>query len=52
MPTTGDASLGGFLGTCDLYYTGDIDDVAIFSQPLPIDKYWSALSLLFPKPLR
>jgi hypothetical protein len=51
-PTTGDASLGGFLGTCDLYYTGDVDDVAIFSQALPIDKYWSALSLLFPKPLR
>ena len=22
MPTSGDASLGGFLGTCDLYYTG------------------------------
>lgn len=50
--TTGDTSLGGFLGTCDLYYTGDIDDVAIFSQALPVDKYWSALSLLFPKPLR
>jgi hypothetical protein len=52
MSTSGDASLGGFLGTCDLYYSGDIDDVAIFSQALPIDKYWSALSLLFPKPLR
>jgi hypothetical protein len=51
-PTTGDASFGGFLGTCDLFYTGDIDDVSIFSQALPIDKYWSALSLLFPKPLR
>ena len=52
MPTSSDASLGGFLGTCDLFYAGDIDDVAIFSQALPIDKYWSALSLLFPKPLR
>jgi Concanavalin A-like lectin/glucanases superfamily len=52
MPTTGDASLGGFLGTCDLFYTGDIDDVAIFSQALPIDKYWAALALFFPKPLR
>jgi hypothetical protein len=50
--TTNDTGLGGFLGTCDLFYTGDIDDVAIFSQALPIDKYWSALSLLFPKPLR
>jgi hypothetical protein len=50
--TTGDAGIGGFLGTCDLYYTGDVDDVSIFNQALPIDKYWSALSLLFPKPLR
>jgi hypothetical protein len=48
----GDVGIGDFLGTCDLFYTGDIDDVAIFSQALPIDKYWSALSLLFPKPLR
>jgi len=48
----GDVGVGDFLGTCDLFYTGDIDDVAIFSQALPIDKYWSALSLLFPKPLR
>jgi hypothetical protein len=48
----GDVGVGGYLGTCDLYYTGDIDDVAIFSQALPIDRYWSALSLLFPKPLR
>jgi hypothetical protein len=51
-PTTGDTGIGGFLGTCDLYYTGDVDDVAIFSQALPVDRYWSALSLLFPRPLR
>jgi hypothetical protein len=52
MSTTSDLSFGGFLGTCDLYFTGDVDDVAIFNQALPIDKYWSAISLLFPKPLR
>jgi hypothetical protein len=51
-PSTGDTGIGGFLGTCDLYYTGDVDDVAIFSQALPVDRYWSALSLLFPRPLR
>jgi hypothetical protein len=51
-PTSGSAALGGYLGTCDLYYTGDIDDVAIFNQALPIDKYYAALALLFPKPLR
>jgi hypothetical protein len=51
-PTTGDSSIGGFLGDCDLFYTGDIDDVAIFNQALPIDKYAAAIQLLFPKPLR
>ena len=50
--TTGDAGVGDFLGTCDLFYTGDVDDVAVFGQALPVDKYWSALALLFPKPLR
>jgi hypothetical protein len=49
---SGDLGLGDFLGTCDLFYTGDIDEVATWSEPLPIDKYWSALSLLFSKPLR
>jgi hypothetical protein len=50
--TTGDTGLGNFLGSCDLFYAGDIDEVAVFSQALPIDKYSSALALLFPKPLR
>lgn len=50
--TTGDTGLGNYLGTCDLFYTGDIDDVALFSQALPVDKIWSAIALLFPKPLR
>jgi hypothetical protein len=52
MPTTNDTGIGGFLGTCDLYYTGDIDDVAVFSQALPVDQIWSKISALFTKPLR
>jgi hypothetical protein len=52
LPTTGDTGIGSYLDGCDLYYTGDIDDVAIFNQALPIDKYAAALQLLFPKPLR
>lgn len=52
LPTSGDTAFGGYLGTCDLYYAGDLDDVAVFSQALPVDKYWSALAALFPKPLR
>lgn len=52
LPTTGSTGLGGFLGTCDLYYTGDIDNVAVFSQALPVDQIWSKISALFTKPLR
>jgi hypothetical protein len=52
MPTTNDVGIGGFLGTCDLYYTGDIDDVALFSQALPVDQIWSKIASLFTKPLR
>lgn len=51
-PVTGDMGLGTYNDSCDLYYTGDIDEVAVFNQALPIDKYWSALSLLFSRPLR
>ncbi|HET6506023.1 MAG TPA: LamG domain-containing protein [Baekduia sp.] len=51
-PNTGDMGFGNYFGTCDLFYTGDIDEVALFSQALPIDKYYAALALLFPKPLR
>jgi hypothetical protein len=52
-PQSGDMGLGSYTdGSCDLYYTGDIDEVATFNQALPIDRYWSALSLLFSKPLR
>jgi Concanavalin A-like lectin/glucanases superfamily len=51
-PNSGDMGMGNYFGACDLFYTGDIDDVALFSQALPIDKYYSALAALFPKPLR
>ena len=50
--TTGDAGIGGYLGTCDLFYTGDIDQVALFSRALPVDQYWSWIKSLFPRPLR
>ena len=50
--TTGDTGIGNFLGSCDLFYTGDVDDVAIFNQALPVDKYYALVASLFPKPLR
>jgi hypothetical protein len=49
---SGNANLGDYAGSCDLFYTGDLDDVAVFSQPLAVDRIWSAISLLFPKPAR
>jgi hypothetical protein len=52
LPTTDDTGLGAYLGTCDLYFTGDIDDVAVFNQALPVDGIWSKISSLFLKPLR
>lgn len=52
LPTTGDTGIGGYLGTCDLYYAGDIDDVAVFDEALPVDQLWSKVSSLFSKPLR
>jgi hypothetical protein len=52
LPTTGDTGLGAFLGTCDFYFTGDIDDVAVFNQAPPIDGIWSKIASLFLKPLR
>jgi hypothetical protein len=51
-PLTGDMGLGTYNDNCDLYYTGDIDEVAVFNQALPVDRYWSALTLLFSRPLR
>jgi hypothetical protein len=50
--SSGDLGVGDYLGSCDLFYSGDVDDVALFSQPLQVDRIWSAISLLFPKPLR
>ena len=52
LPTADATGMGAYLGTCDLYYTGDIDDVAIFSQALPIDQIWAKVAALFTKPLR
>jgi hypothetical protein len=50
--SSGAAGMGDYMGSCDLFYTGDIDDVALFSQALPVDRIWSAVALLFPRPLR
>jgi hypothetical protein len=48
----GASGIGGYLGTCDLYYAGDVDEVSIFSQALAVDKIYAAIKAVFPRPLR
>jgi hypothetical protein len=52
LPTSGDASFGSYLGTCDLFYTGDIAQVAVFGEALPVDAIWSRVASYFPRPAR
>jgi hypothetical protein len=50
---TGGGLIGDYHGTdrdgvdCDLFMTGDIDGVQVWSQALPIDTIWRALASLF-----
>jgi hypothetical protein len=46
----GDSTLGAYKGSCDLYFTGDIDSVMIWSDALPVADIWSKLKLLFGTP--
>jgi hypothetical protein len=44
--------VGDFHGTangvdCDLFLTGDVDGVQIWSRALPVSDIWRALKLLF-----
>lgn len=40
LGTTGPTTIGGYHGSCDLMFAGDIDEVHIWSQPLPIKQIW------------
>ena len=37
----GNTTIGGYVGTCDLLFTGDIDEVHIWSQPIAMDQVWN-----------
>ena len=47
---TGPTTLGGYHAGCDLLFTGDIDQVMIWSTPLPVADIWAKLSVLFNRP--
>jgi concanavalin A-like lectin/glucanase superfamily protein len=52
IPSVSESAFGGFLGSCDLFYTGDVAQVAIFGEALPVDEIYAKIASLFPRPLR
>ena len=52
-PTTipdGTATFGGYRGSCDLLFTGDIDQVMLFDKVLPIEQIWDRFGFILNKP--
>ncbi len=46
-PPDGGGLIGAYGGTCDLFLTGDVDGVQIWSTALPVDTIWRILKSLF-----
>jgi hypothetical protein len=38
---TGEGAIGGYLGSCDLYLSADLDELMVWSRALPISQIWS-----------
>jgi concanavalin A-like lectin/glucanase superfamily protein len=49
---TGGGTIGGYRGTCDLLFTGDVDEPHIWSEALPIDEIWKKWGWLLGAPSR
>jgi hypothetical protein len=43
-------TIGGYRGTCELLFTGDLDNVKVWNKPLPIADIWKRLSVLLGSP--
>jgi hypothetical protein len=48
----GGGTIGGYHGSCDLLFTGDIDEIHIWSQALPIAEIWNRWGWLLGIPTR
>ena len=48
----GNATIGGYHGSCDLMFAGDIDEVHIWSTALPVDEIWKKWGWLLGAPNR
>jgi hypothetical protein len=46
----GEGTLGGYRGSCQLLFTGDLDDVKIWNKPPPVGDIWKRLSALLGSP--
>jgi hypothetical protein len=43
-------TLGGYLGSCQLLFTGDLDQVMIFDKVLPVEDIWAKFGFILGKP--
>jgi hypothetical protein len=46
----GTATIGGYRGTCDLLFNGDMDEVMMFDKVLPIEQIWSRWGFILGRP--
>jgi len=44
---TGNATLGSYVGSCDLALIGDLDEVSIWKKALPVAEIWRKASIFF-----
>jgi hypothetical protein len=49
---SGSTTIGGYHGSCDLMFAGDIDEVHIWSLALPVDQIWKKWGWLLGQPNR
>ena len=43
---SGNTTLGAYVGSCDLTFTGDLDEVSIWKKALPIAEIWKKAAFL------
>ena len=46
----GTTSFGGYRGSCDLLFSGDIDRVMLFDKVLPVEQIWERFGFVLNKP--
>ena len=46
----GATTIGGYRGSCDLLFNGDVDEVMLFNKVLPIEQIWSRWGFILGRP--